>query len=182
MKPVFHFREGCHLSGDAQQVGEHLEGIRARSHNLTPELVLDDARAEQSPLHDYFEWDDGKAAEQHRLNQAGHLIRSITVTYIETPKARPRQVSLEGVQRQQDPPVRPVRAFVAVTRDGARGYESTATAMNDSEMRRQVLQRAYTELDSVGRKYRELQELADVFSALDQVALSLREPIAAQAK
>jgi len=182
MKPVFQFREGCHLSGDAQKVGEHLEGIRSRAKNLTPDLVLEDARKAASPLHDYFEWDDAIAAEQHRIRQAGHIIRSVTVTYIETAPTAVKQITIEGVQPAVDQSTRPVRAFVAVTRDGERGYESTATAMNDSEMRRQVLQRAFSELDTVGRKYRELQELAEVFSALEHVAKTLREPIAAQAK
>ena len=34
---------------------------------LTPELVVEDARPEESPLHAHFEWDDQIAGEQFRL-------------------------------------------------------------------------------------------------------------------
>lgn len=46
---------------------------------LTPAAVVDAARDESHPLHDRFEWDDSKAAEAHRLNQARVLIRSVRV-------------------------------------------------------------------------------------------------------
>jgi len=37
--------------------------------------VLDEARSEDSPIHEYFEWDDSVAANLHRLKQARVLIR-----------------------------------------------------------------------------------------------------------
>lgn len=179
MKPTYQFKIGAHISGDAQKVGERLEAIRIKNDGLTPTVVLNDARQESSVLHGYFEWDDSLAAEKYRLDQAGHLIRCVTVVYPDQKlEADPRQISLESVPAVVEAP-RSVRAFVAVKRDGERLYESTERAMGDDEMRRQVLAQAHDELASVGRKYRELQELAGVFLALDQVASKLREPIAA---
>lgn len=49
---------------------------------LTPEVVVEDAKNPSSVLHDYFEWDDHKAAKEYRLDQARELIRS--VRYVET--------------------------------------------------------------------------------------------------
>lgn len=46
---------------------------------LTPELVVEEARPEGSPLHDQFTWDDAAAAHEHRLYEARALIRSIRV-------------------------------------------------------------------------------------------------------
>lgn len=170
MKSVFNFRHGCHLSGDAQAVGERLEAIKAKSSNLTPDMVVDDARAPRSPLHLFFEWDNTVAAEKYRMDQAGHLIRSVQVTFEDVEPQQERQVRLSAVAAAPATHPAAVRAFVSITRsDGARSYESTATAMNDPEMRRQVLARAHMEMASVGRKYRELNELADVFGALDRV-------------
>lgn len=174
MKPVFQFRDGCHLHGDAQAVGERLESIRAKQHALTAEIVLKDARNIRSVLHSFFEWDDAKAAELHRLQQAGHLIRSIAVTFEDAEPQPQQQVSIAGIP-VVIPVVRAVRAFLPIRdNDGESSYVGTQQAMTDPEMRKQVLSRAHAELDSVGRKYRELRELSDVFMALDRVAEQLQ--------
>jgi hypothetical protein len=44
-----------------------------------PQKVVIAATDKSSPLHRYFEWDDGKAAHQHRLDQARRLIGSVRV-------------------------------------------------------------------------------------------------------
>lgn len=46
---------------------------------LTPEKIVEDAQDPDSPLHEEFEWDDEKAAHQHRLMQARTLIRTINI-------------------------------------------------------------------------------------------------------
>lgn len=46
---------------------------------LTAEDVVRAARTTTSPLHEFFEWDDEKAAHEHRLGQARALIRSVQV-------------------------------------------------------------------------------------------------------
>lgn len=46
---------------------------------LTAPAVVDLARSPNSPLHDFFEWDDTVAAELHRQAQARTLIRSIKI-------------------------------------------------------------------------------------------------------
>lgn len=46
---------------------------------LTPEIVVDAARQEDSPLHTAFEWDNKEAAHQYRIEQARRLIRSVKV-------------------------------------------------------------------------------------------------------
>lgn len=46
-----------------------------RSNKLTPSGVLDLARAEDSPLHTLFVWDDSAAAHQYRLEQARRVIK-----------------------------------------------------------------------------------------------------------
>ena len=164
MKMIYQFKEGAHLSGDAQTVGERLDTIRARR-GLTPENVVQDARSAKSPLHQYFEWDDLKAAQNYRIGQAGHLIRSVTIIMQEPESG---QADLPAVELAMKPVT--VRAFMPVHRsDGERVYESTAIALSDTEYRRQVLEQAHSELSAVARKYRELQELAGVVKAIDQV-------------
>lgn len=182
MKPVFQFKEGCHLRGDAQMVGQRLEKIRVDRKTLTAELVLEDARRSRSPLHGFFEWDDGVAAERYRLSQAGHLIRSVVVTFeSDGEQAPPKQVQLSGVPAAPVTPPRAVRAFLPITGgDGDSSYVPTSEAMQDADMRKQVLARAHSELDSVSRKWRELRELSEVFGALDRVGEMLRLPVVEQ--
>ena len=169
MTPIFQFREGCHLRGDAQVVGERLESIRTKRNALTPDIVLQDARNIRSPLHEFFEWDESEAARKYRLDQAGHLIRAVQVTYEDVPAVTPRQIELTALPALTTP-VRPVRAFLVIRGDdGVLGYVETQAAMSDPDMRKQVLQRAHSELDAVARKWREVSELAEVFKALDRL-------------
>ena len=63
----------------AQDAGEELERISKEHGEVTPPLVVDEARPEESPIHEVFEWDDYVAAESHREHQARQLIRSIQV-------------------------------------------------------------------------------------------------------
>lgn len=136
---------------DAQVAGEELERIRTR-HNgrLEADMVVEASKKPTAPLHAAFEWDDKKAAQGFRLDQARYIIRSVTVQIDE--------------QAESDP----VRAFVSVVRDDDRSYTSTAHALSDPELRQQVLQKALRELEAWQQRYAELVELASVFAAIDQ--------------
>lgn len=146
-------RPGSRVSIDAQAAGKELERIERKEGTLSPESVLAQARSSNSALHAHFEWDDSVAAEQHRLGQAGELIRSITV----------------DLTRSNIEPAKPTRAFVSVEQNGARAYVGTARAMSDTELRQQVLARALDELRQFRRKYGELKELAALFAAMDRI-------------
>ncbi|QIB36605.1 hypothetical protein G3A56_00135 [Rhizobium oryzihabitans] len=61
----FEFAEGARFQPGAEKnaklVGEHIEMLRKRlKGELTPQDVLDDARHDNSPLHSFFEWNDGR--------------------------------------------------------------------------------------------------------------------------
>ena len=51
------------------------------SGQITAAEVVDRARNKNSPLHDYFEWDDKKAGNACRIEQARVLIRTVKVEY-----------------------------------------------------------------------------------------------------
>ena len=51
--------------------------------SLSPAAVVDAARAEDHPLHSRFEWDDTKAGEAYRIEQARCIIRAV-VTVVES--------------------------------------------------------------------------------------------------
>ena len=122
---------------------------------LTPELVVDASREESAPLHPVFEWDDKKAAESYRIVQAGSLIRNVTVKIEEVPR------------------MEPVRAFVNVAPVGQRKgiFVSIKNAMDDEETRETVVARALAEFEKVKEKYKDLRELAGIFSEIDRLAM-----------
>lgn len=62
----------------AQQYGERIEQlIKANGGKVSPADVVKDAKKQASVFHDYFEWDDSKAAVGYRLVQAREIVRGI---------------------------------------------------------------------------------------------------------
>lgn len=149
---IYGWRSGSRVNIDPQQAGEAIDRIR-KGHNglIEPEMVVDAARDERSPLHPHFEWDDHAAAEEHRKGQARELVRSLTV-----------DISRSNIEQKS------VRAFVNVESGGERGYVSTFTAMSSEDLRRQVLADAFGELEAWRARHAELSELARIFSAIDE--------------
>jgi hypothetical protein len=119
---------------------------------LLPQQVVQAASDVQSPLHNYFEWDDTKAAARFRLDQARQLIR-VAVTFI-------------GNDQQQIP----TRVFVSLSGDrNAGGYRPTVAVLSDDAMRAQLLEDAYDDMMRFRRKYQELSELAAIFAEMQRV-------------
>lgn len=147
---IYEWKIGSRLNVDAQAVGERLKKIEARAGELTPDLVVKDARKPASPLHGAFEWDDSEAAKQYRLQQAGQILRSIVV-------------SIPGADGE--PKV--VRAFVNIT-DGA-GYEDVNVVLRTADKRALLLARAKKELEEWRRRYEDFEELVEVVRAIDAV-------------
>jgi hypothetical protein len=60
-----------------------LEIREANDGTLTAQAVVDAARPPDHPLHQHFEWDEEKAAEKYRVQQARQLIRIVKLQYID---------------------------------------------------------------------------------------------------
>lgn len=151
---TFDWKPGSRIALDPNIAGAALEEIERKHGKVTPEIVLNEASANDHPLHGSFEWDDSAAARKWRLEQARYLVRMITVTI-----------------EQFDRPT-PVRAYVSVTQSNEpdqRVYVGIESAMHDVEMREQVLSRAKRDLREWRERYAELRELASVFAAIDEV-------------
>lgn len=150
---IYKFKKGAHLKGNAQQIGEALEQVRAEKGGLTASTVVESARPKNAPLHRFFEWSDKRAAEEYRKNQARHLIAAIEVR----------------VQEDNGKTTAPVRAFVSIG-PSADKYLSVFTVMSDPTNRRKLLAQALSELAAFQKKYESLNELAAVFQAAQQIA------------
>ena len=64
------WKEGVRFKSDPNVTGQLLETIRDRFGEVTPELVLKEARHKDSVIHSDFQWDDEKAATLYRLDTA----------------------------------------------------------------------------------------------------------------
>lgn len=107
-----------------------------------------------SALHSQFTWDVKKAAWEHWLWEARHIIR-VYVTI---------QTDL-----QYD---KPVRAYVSLYEDRSEprgGYRPLRAVLQNSQHRLALLQQAISELRTWREKYKEINELAKIFQAMDEV-------------
>lgn len=144
---VYKFKSGSHIKADPQLAGEMLERLEAEN-NLTAKALVDANRAEDAPLHNEFEWNDSVAAEAYRETQARHIINCIEI-----------------VREEKEP----VRAFFSISRAEPE-YRHIYAIMKEEDKRHALLNLALSELLAFKKKYAQLEELAAVFAAIDEVA------------
>lgn len=147
---VYQWKPKSMIKADANTAGKMCEQLE-NSVGLTPENLLDANRNENAPLHNEFEWNDGIAAEKYRISQAGHIIRSLCVTFepIETEKPET------------------IRAFFKV--ESAENYEHINAFLEDADKNKELLQLARKELRAFAKKYRQLKELQSVIQMIDEM-------------
>lgn len=161
----FEFADGSRFQAGAVQnaaeVGKHLELLREQCKGeLTPADVLADAKHDNSPLHSFFEWDDGEAAEQYRLQQARGLIRSVVAIYTD----------------DKNPAVR-TRAYVHINEPSAPHYREAGHAMSQTATRNMVLQRAWRELQAWRARYKDLKAFSELFETIDATEKKLPKAV-----
>lgn len=116
------------LGVDAQTAGSELDRIRRRDGTLRPDVVVDEARPEEAPLHPAFEWRDPVAAEQWREHQASTLIKVVRV--VPAAPVEPRVASVRPVAQpvaplveRYDPLAREVQEAVGAVVEARRKVE-----------------------------------------------------------
>ena len=138
---------------DPEVVGAMFKKIENEHGGLTAELVVQAAKPKRSYIHDFFEWDDEKAGEVYRLEQARYLIRHIII---------------EVVGERETP-----RAFITVVKGtpSQKVYLDTIQIMATPELRLQVLAMFLSELNVLRRRYAELLKFSNIsepFEALEE--------------
>ena len=141
---------------EAQVVGEELENIQKKRGILTPEVVVKEASRKTSKIHGCFEWDDAKAANAHRIDQARYMLRSIEVVV----------ERIEG-----DSGTLEIRAFHNVENEASeKVYVTLAQAKENEGYWNQVKEKALSEIKSWQSKYSSIKEFEVIFNAIAQVA------------
>jgi len=130
-EPEFTFRNADEdaIGIDAQTAGSELDRIRRRYGTIRPDVVVDEARPEEAPLHPAFEWRDPVAAEQWREHQASTLIKVVRV--VPSAPAEPRMASVRPVTQvaaqiteHYDPMAREVQEAVGLVVEARRKIEA----------------------------------------------------------
>jgi hypothetical protein len=135
----------------------------AKQHDgeITPEIVLNEAKSPESPLHKQFCWDDTKAAEMFRLAQAAALIRRIKVTYT-TDKKEIRVRAFVNVRPQINDDETP--------EEQAKGIYVTLTRASSVESyREQMIKACRRDVEAFRTKYSAITEVSEIIFTMKKI-------------
>lgn len=145
------FNKAARINADPQAAGEMCEEL-TRTGGLTAKRLVDANRAKDAPLHKAFEWNDKKAAEKYREDQARYIIRSIQIV------------------REEEEPAEPIRCFFNIEYTEPE-YKPLHIILQHEDETAKLFHRCVRELVAVRKKYAAVQKAAAVFAAIDQLAI-----------
>lgn len=157
------FVDGWRPNVDPQIAGKTLAAIAKEQGNIQPQIVVDQSRPKDAPLHPYFEWNNAKAGEMYRLDQASKLIRCVRIVKSET---------------HGEPVLR--RPFIHIA--GERGEPSTyypaATVMSRDDLRARAIGDAIAFLNRAKERLKEYRELEEESRAVGRIQTRLEKKTA----
>lgn len=142
-----------------------VQEITAEAGHVTPDMILEEAKPVDSPFHDWFEWDDTKAALAHRRNQARRLIGMVqvyirtqtrtvsSVAYVRDPKAKANvqsYVSTESLKSDRELAVAALSYEMKRVRSMIERTRKVAAALGLEEEVESLLQTIVRIQDAVG--------------------------------
>ena len=150
----------------AEQAHAAFETIRKRDGKLTAAAVVDDARPEESVLHEDFEWRDEIAAEKYRQQQARQMISAVRIVWDEKSPPVRAYVNVRLVEQDalsaademhpaKDPP--------------ARCYMPLEEVLEQPQLRTQMLEDARRDAQTFRQKYNTLEAIAPIITGIDAV-------------
>jgi len=149
-------------------VEDALKAIFDQHGAVTPSLVVEAAKAKDSPLHECFIWDDAQAAQEYRLIQARRVIRRYRIVYEGEPV---RMVHVPRLTVEDDP-----------SREGC--YMPITMVVRQQSLFQRALDEALQKLTAAERAVADLRKAAasDGVDDAGHLALALKSmTIAAEA-
>lgn len=143
---------------DADKIQEYAECLEEITENnggeLTPHLVVKEAKDKNSPLHEVFEWDNSIAGERFRVQQARELISCVIV-----------EVKFDHTSRDQ-------KAFFSVkntneNRESSRVYVTLNRVLTEPDLRKNVIADALREVEGWRIRYNQYVELGNIFKVIE---------------
>lgn len=147
---------GSKLSGDPSKCYAEIERIKKKNGGSVKAIdLVEAAKPRNNPMHkDIYRLSDNDAVLQHRLDVARKMLRSVEVVYEEAPDKPVKAYEVITEPPKMDMPERKV-------------YKSTKEILADQDMRDELLGRAIRDAIAYKRRYAILQELSQVFMAID---------------
>lgn len=146
---VYQWKTGSRFKADPNVAAGVMNEL-AKENRLNAESLVDVSRPEDAPLHNEFEWDDAKAAEEWRKQTGRVMIASITY------------VMEESKQKE------PVRAFYHLVRE-EKEYTPIEVIMKDSEKTEQLFKTALNELIAFQSKYKGIKEFSQLYREIGRL-------------
>lgn len=149
-------KDKAHVVREKKQVviDRELDRIYKRDGTVSAELLVEEAKAETSPLHKFFEWNDEEAAARYRLAQATSMIlASKMIVVLES--SRGNQATAVSATRLPE-----VRRYLSPGRKEPRKLRNEA--LNDVDVRKAVIDRRVAVLRSWCKEAIDIEELAEL--------------------
>lgn len=136
------------MSLSNEQKRQILDDIQRRRGALRPRDVVEEARDPSHPLHDHFEWDDARAGQMYREQQARELLQTVYVrlrqgevqltvpNYVRDPRAPATEqgyVSVVKIRTERELAADAIRAEFERARSAMRRARDLAKALGMTE-------------------------------------------------
>jgi len=144
---------------DAQAFGDAVEKLAGSLKSAKPEDIVEMCRPKSSPFHRALKWNNEEAGELYRREQVRHLIGALQIVRVEFS---------EG-------PTISSRAFFSVSTGKRTGYVDHTRILNDSDLKKQVLDAARKELENYIRKFGSVMALGNFIQRLQSVVDEMQE-------
>lgn len=138
--------KGWKFNADAEKCYRELETL---GDSYTPQQIVDFAKNPETELHKCFEWDDTKAAENWRKQQARYVCCSISIVTDETEQ---KQTAYRIIQHNTD----------------KQSYQNVVVTVRNRDQYSELLQMAKRELNSFKERYRSIVELESVIDEIER--------------
>lgn len=135
---------------DAQKCADEIMEICDEHKSATPQLIVDKARDSKSELHKCFTWDNDKAADKWRLQEARIILCNIRIAEI---------------KEDNKPQATPIRFFYKTnTTDG---YKPTKMIFKNETEYKRLLERCASELRAIKSKYQNINEYNEIWELIN---------------
>lgn len=150
----------------SEEVVQRLRELENQFGEITPNIVLRDARKKSSPLHEHFEWNNQKAGHAYRVEQARVLIRSVRVIIHD------QTHEIRAIAYVRNPDCDPThQGYVSTVRVRGNKSKSLRIVARELGYARAALQRAYNVAESLDMK-KELERLITKVDKLSKLQLN----------
>lgn len=135
-------------------VSQELDQILAKRQCIKPAFVVDEARPAGSPLHPFFTWNNSRAGELWREEQARHLIRSVRIIHPLTPDIAVRKYVNVFARDDED-------------RFDGNAYLHAREVAETPDYKKQTLDYALEEIRAWRTKYAGFKEFFSIYAEIE---------------